>query len=58
MGISSKRCGLITIISAYDLGYIDLNKAISSIQKTIETIEKLTKWNGQSGVNIHHMHSA
>lgn len=38
--------GLITIISAYDLGYITLNKAIVSIQNTITTIEKLTKWNG------------
>ncbi len=38
--------GLISIISAYDLGYIDLQKAITMIQNMLETIQKLAKWNG------------
>lgn len=38
--------GLITIVSAYDLGYIGLNEAVTKIENTVTTIEKLTKWNG------------
>ncbi len=38
--------GLISIISAYDLGYIDLQKAITMIKNMLETIQKLSKWNG------------
>lgn len=38
--------GLITIVSAYDLGYIDLTKAISMIENTLTTIQKLATWNG------------
>jgi cyclic beta-1,2-glucan synthetase len=38
--------GLITIISAYDLGYIDITKAIQMIKNTVLTIEELSKWNG------------
>lgn len=38
--------GLIAIISAYDLGYIDLQIAMELIQRVVETIQKLSKWNG------------
>lgn len=38
--------GLLSIVSAYDLGYIDLEKAIIMLKNMIETIEKLSKWNG------------
>ncbi|MCI8519267.1 MAG: hypothetical protein HFJ51_04165 [Clostridia bacterium] len=38
--------GLLTIISAYDLKFINLEKAIASIENTMETIVKLEKWNG------------
>jgi len=38
--------GLLTIISAYDLKFITLEKAIAGIENTMETIVKLEKWNG------------
>ena len=38
--------GLLAICSSYDLGLISLEKAMDLIRKTIETIEKLSKWNG------------
>lgn len=38
--------GLMTIISSYDLKFITLEKAISCIENTIYTIQKLDKWNG------------
>ncbi|MCI9435480.1 MAG: hypothetical protein HFI86_09495 [Bacilli bacterium] len=38
--------GLIAVISACDLGYIDLPIAMELIQRVIETIQKLEKWNG------------
>ena len=38
--------GLISIISAYDLKYIDLKEAIDLIYKSLNTISKLQKWNG------------
>lgn len=45
---SSTNIGLalLTIVSAYDLGYIDLNKAMDLIEKMLNTIQKLEKWNG------------
>jgi len=38
--------GLLTIISAYDLDFIDLEKTISKLESSLNTIEKLEKWNG------------
>ena len=38
--------GFLTVISAYDLGFINLEKAINMISKMIETVSKLSKWNG------------
>lgn len=38
--------GLISIVSAYDLGYINIEKAITMLKNTLETITKLSKWNG------------
>ncbi len=38
--------GLLSIVSAYDLGYIDLEKTITMLKNMLETIEKLSKWNG------------
>ena len=38
--------GLMSIISAYDLKFIELEKALFLIQKMLETICKLPKWNG------------
>ena len=38
--------GLLAIVSAFDLGYINLKNAISMIEKSMETIKKLPKWNG------------
>ena len=38
--------GLLAVISAYDLGFIEKQEAINRIQKTLNTIEKLDKWNG------------
>ena len=38
--------GLLSIVSAYDLGYIDLEKLITMLKNMLETIEKLSKWNG------------
>jgi len=38
--------GVLTIISAYDLKFIDLEKAIASLENTLDTIRKLEKWNG------------
>ena len=38
--------GLISVISAYDLKFIELEKALFLIQKMLETICKLPKWNG------------
>jgi len=45
---SSTNIGLalISVISAYDLKFIDLDKALYLIQKMLETICKLPKWNG------------
>lgn len=38
--------GLLAIISAYDLDYINLEKTIDLLSKMLETIMKLQKWNG------------
>ena len=45
---SSTNIGLaiVSVISAYDLKFIELEKALSLIQKMLETICKLSKWNG------------
>ncbi len=45
---SSTNIGLalLTIVSAYDLGYIDLKNAIGLIGKMLNVIEQLDKWNG------------
>ena len=38
--------GLLSIISAYDLKYIELEKCIDLLSKMLDTIMKLQKWNG------------
>ena len=45
---SSTNIGLslLAVISAYDLKYIELEEAINLIEKIINTIESLVKWNG------------
>ena len=45
---SSTNIGLsiLSVISAYDLKFIELDKALFLLQNIIETIKKLKKWNG------------
>lgn len=45
---SSTNIGLalISIISAYDLGFIEIQKCLRLLNKMILTIKKLPKWNG------------
>ena len=45
---SSTNIGLalLSVISAYDLGYIELEKAIDLLERMLSTINKLQKWNG------------
>ncbi|MBQ2916735.1 MAG: hypothetical protein IJE59_00920 [Clostridia bacterium] len=38
--------GMLSIISAYDLKYIKLDEAIDLLNKMLDTIMKLQKWNG------------
>jgi len=38
--------GLLSIVSAYDLKYIELDNAIDLLSKMLDTIMKLQKWNG------------
>ena len=38
--------GILAIISAYDLKFINLEQAINKLENTMETIVKLPKWNG------------
>jgi len=38
--------GMLAICSAYDLKYIDLNKCIDLLYKSLNTIDKLPKWSG------------
>lgn len=40
--------GVLGIISAYDLKFIDLDRTIIALEDTISTIEKLKKWNRSS----------
>ena len=45
---SSTNIGLafMSVMSAYDLKFIELDKALFLIQKMLETVQKLPKWNG------------
>ena len=45
---SSTNIGLslLSVISAYDLKFIDENEVVEYLSKIISTIEKLSKWNG------------
>ena len=45
---SSTNIGLsiLAVISAYDLKLIDLDKCINYLQKMIDTLDRLEKWNG------------
>ena len=38
--------GMLAILSAYDLGFIEKDELINRFQKILNTIEKLEKWNG------------
>ena len=38
--------GMLAVISAYDLKYIDLKQCINLLKKMLDTINKLQKWNG------------
>lgn len=38
--------GLLSIVSAYDLKFINLEKCIISLENVLSTIQKLEKWNG------------
>ena len=38
--------GLLAVCSSYDLGFINKENTINLIEKMLETIEKLPKWNG------------
>ena len=38
--------GLLAVVSAFDLNYINLDNAISLLYKTVNTIFNLEKWNG------------
>ena len=38
--------GILAIISAYDMKYIDLQTAILKLEKTVEVVSGLSKWNG------------
>ncbi len=38
--------GLLAIISARDLGFLPITRAITSIRQMLSTIDKLEKWNG------------
>ena len=37
---------LLSIINAYDLGFIDIYEAIFKLSNSLKTVEKLEKWNG------------
>ena len=39
--------GLLAVVSAFDLGYINLDETMDLLSKSMNTIEKLEKWNGQ-----------
>lgn len=38
--------GLLSILSACDLGYISLQEALEKMEQVMQTIERLPKWNG------------
>src|SRR5699024_3227358 len=38
--------GLLAVCSSYDLGFTSLDNAIELIEKMLETVQKLSKWNG------------
>ena len=38
--------GLLAVVSAFDLGYISLDDAIDYLEKIIQTVQGLAKWNG------------
>ncbi|MDD2627829.1 MAG: glucoamylase family protein [Clostridia bacterium] len=38
--------GLMAIINAHDFKFIDIDEALTKIKNTLETVEKLEKWNG------------
>ena len=38
--------GLLSVISAFDLGFIEYEECVDTIGKMLETIDKLQKWNG------------
>ncbi len=38
--------GLLSAISSYDLGYENINDTIDLIKNVLDTVEKLSKWNG------------
>jgi len=38
--------GLLAVVSSYDLGYENLEDTLDLLQKMLDTIEKLAKWNG------------
>ena len=38
--------GLLAVVSAYDLGYENLYDTLKTLDKMLETVEKLPKWNG------------
>ena len=38
--------GLLAVLSARDMGYIGMKEMIESLSNTVETIEKMEKWNG------------
>ncbi|PPJ44496.1 hypothetical protein C0075_26255, partial [Rhizobium sp. KAs_5_22] len=37
---------LVSVIGARDLGYITTTEMVERIKKTLDTIEKMEKWNG------------
>lgn len=39
--------GLLAVVSAFDLGYINLDETMDLLSKSMNTIDKLEKWNGQ-----------
>ena len=38
--------GFMTIVCAYDMGFITLEKTVSMLENSLETVMKLDKWNG------------
>lgn len=38
--------GLMALMCGYDLGFIDVDKTLKGIKDTLDTVDKLEKWNG------------